>query len=232
MRVAAGVLLAAFVLQAAGVEFNVMDARGKKAPGVTVEAGAPDADGWFALKIVKAKGDPVLVWPFDGAAKAPDGPEPIPAIIIQRGDEKVLAKSSHAIAAMATPVVLGVAAVEDLAGKTGLGVEGLRSAFAAMKTSGDPFEKGVGLLYSNQAPEAAEQLGLALKQRQRQLTRTPSEIYSVALLYGRALYAANKFDDAAVAFLVAVKQRQSDTLARRFRSEALVKAGKPDAADR
>ena len=46
------------------------DARGKKPPGVTIEAGEPDADGWFSLRVVKGKrGDPVLIWPFDGMAK-------------------------------------------------------------------------------------------------------------------------------------------------------------------
>jgi hypothetical protein len=229
MRVLAG-LLAAFLLQAAAVEFNAMDARGKKASGVTIEAGAPDEDGWFQLKVVRTKGDPVLIWPFDGAAKVPDGPEPIPAIVIQRGDEKILVKSSHAIAAMATPVVLGVSTVADIAAKTGLNAEALTKAIAGMQSSSDPFEKGVALLYSNQPAEAADELAVALKQRQRQLTRVPSEIYPLALLWGRALTNENEFDNAAVAFLIAIRQRPSD-VARGMRADALVKAGKPEAAD-
>jgi uncharacterized protein HemY len=88
------------------------------------------------------------------------------------------------------------------------------------------------LLYSGEAADAADQLAAALKQRQRQLTRVPSEIYSLAMLYGQALYRANKFDDSAVAFLMALRQRPSDEAARKYRAEALTRAGKPEAAGR
>jgi TolA-binding protein len=60
----------------------------------------------------------------------------------------------------------------------------------------------------------------------------PSDIYPAALLYGQALYRANKFDDAAVAFLTARKQRPSSELAAKARDEALIKAGKGDAVGR
>jgi hypothetical protein len=170
----------------------------------------------------------VLVWPFDGAAKIPDGPEPVPAIVILRGEEKALA-SPLVIAAIGTPIVLGAASVEEISSKTGANAESLSKAIAGLISSANPFEKGVGLLYSNQPAEAADQLALALKQRQRQLTRVPSEIYPLAMLYGRALYGENKFDAAAVAFLTALKLRPSDRLAQGFRSNALIKAGKPEA---
>ena len=82
---------------------------------------------------------------------------------------------------------------------------------------------------ANKFTEAAGELGRALKERQRQLTRVPSEIYPAALLYGLALEKEKKFDEAAVAFLAALKVRPSDELARKFRQDALLKAGKPDA---
>ena len=43
---------------------------------------------------------------------------------------------------------------------------------------------------------------------------------------------ANKFDDSAVAWLAALKQRPSDEVARKHRAEALTRAGKPEAAGR
>ena len=166
------------------------------------------------------------MWPFDGSAKLPDGPEPIPAIVIQRGDEKALA-NKRVVAAIATAVVLGASS-----DKAGFAPEALATAFAGLVTSQDPFEKGVGLLYAGKFADAAESLGVALRQRQRQLTRVPSEIYPVAMLDGQALYKANKFDDSAVAYLAALKQRPSDEAAREHRADALTKAGKPEAAAR
>jgi hypothetical protein len=214
-------LLAAPVLQ-----FQITDGRGKETTAITIEAGAPDEDGWRPLRIIKAKGDPVLVWPFGGSAKQPDGPEPIPAIVIQRGDEKAFA-NKRVVAAIATAVVLGA-----LSDKAGFAKEALATAFAGLAASTDPFEKGVGLLYAGKFVDAAESLGVALRQRQRQLTRVPSEIYPVAMLDGKALFSANKFDDSAVAYLAALKQRPSDEAARKYRADALTKAGKPEAAAR
>jgi hypothetical protein len=213
------ILLAAQTLQ-----FQITDGRGKETSAITIEAGTPDDDGWRPLRVTKAKGDAVLVWPFDSLAKPPDGPEPIPAIVIQRGEA-----NQRAMAAIATPVVLGIATVEEMARKTGFTPESLTKAFSALVTSMDPFEKGIGLLYTGKYADAAAQLTIALKQRQRQLTRVPSEIYPTAMLSGEALYRANKFDDAAVAWLTALKQRPSDELSRHHRAEALTKAGKPEA---
>jgi tetratricopeptide (TPR) repeat protein len=223
--------LALFFFAAQALQFQITDGRGKETSAITIEAGTPDDEGWRPLQITKAKGDPILVWPFDNSAKLPDGPEPIPAIVIQRGEEKALA-NPRAVAAMATPVVLGMATLEEIAGKTGFTKESLTKAFSALVTSPDPFEKGVGLLYAGKYADAAAQLAIALKQRQRQLTRVPSEIYPAAMLYGQALYRANKFDDSAVAWLAALKQRPSAQMAQKHRSEALTKAGKPEAVGR
>ena len=130
--IAAALLVAALSLSAAqGPSFDITDARGKKASGVTIEAGTPDADGWFPLKFARTKGEPVLVWPFDGTAKLPDGPEPIPVIAIQRGDEKALA-NRRAVAAMAVPIVLGLATPQEMAGKTGLDGSALTKAFPTL----------------------------------------------------------------------------------------------------
>jgi hypothetical protein len=182
-------------LAAQGLHFDV--------PNATLEAGAPDADGWRPVRIVKAKGDPVLIWPFDGLAATPDGPGPVPALLMQRGDEKVL-RNKPALAALLTPILLGASTPEEISKKTGLPQDALQQAFATLTQSTDAFEKGTALLSLHQSLEAAEQLSLALKQRQRQLTRVPSEIYPVALLYGHALDQSKKYDAAAVAYLTAL----------------------------
>ena len=229
MRPAAALLFAVLSVSAAeGPQFDITDARGKKASGITIEAGASDADGWFALQFTKTKGEPVLVWPFDRAAKLPDGPEPIPVIAIQLGDEKALA-NPHVLASIAVPIVLGLATPEEIAGDTDLDAAVLSKALPTLLSASDSFEKGIGLMAANKFADAAAELGRALKERQRQLTRIPSEIYPAALLYGLALEKEKKFDEAAVAFLAALKVRPSDELARKFRQDALLKAGKPDA---
>jgi len=218
-----------FLLAAPALQFHVTDGRGKETSSVTIESGAPDEDGWRALKIGKARGDAVLVWPFDAMAKAADGPEPVPAIVIQRSEEKALANKG-VVAAIATPVVLGMSNMEDVAAKTGFTTAALTKAFADLAAADDAFAKGVGLLYAGKNADAATALSTALRDRQRQLTRVPSDIYPAAMLAGLALTRANKFDDAAVAYLTAMKQRPSDGRAAKLRDEALVKAGKPEAA--
>ncbi len=225
-------LLALFLLLAApGLHFQITDGRGKETGAVVIEAGAPNDDGWRSLKIAKGKGDPVLIWPFDASAKQPDGPEPVPAIVIQRGEEKALSNKA-AVAAMAVPVILGSATVDAIAQKTGFTAAALAKAFGDLTTAESAFEKGVGLVYSGKNADAATSLDVALRERQRQLTRVPSEIYPAAMLDGLALYRAGKFDEAAVAYAAALKQRPSDEVAMRLRSEALIKAGKPEAAGR
>lgn len=220
-----------FLFAAQTLQFQITDGRGKETSAVTIEAGAADEDGWRPLRVGKAKGDPVLVWPFDGSAKLPDGPEPIPAIVIQRGEEKALA-NRKAVAAIATPVVLGTATLDQAAARTGFTSEALAKASADLVMADDPFEKGVGLLYAGKYGDAAKSLALALRERQRQLTRVPSEIYAVGMLDGLALNRANLFDDSAVAYLTALKQRPSDEAARKLRADSLTKAGKPEAAGR
>jgi len=106
----------------------------------------------------------------------------------------------------------------------------LKQAAAALENSADYWVKGVGLLYNGKASDAVEPLGKALRERERVLTRIPSEIYPAAMLSGRALLEAGKFDEAALAFLKAVKLRPTEQAAREARAQALVKAGKPEAA--
>ena len=229
MKLAGLLLVTALLLHGAdGPHFEITDARGKKAPGVNIEAGEPDADGWFKLT-VKGKGDPVLFWPYDGTAKVPDGPEPIPAIVIQRGDEKALS-NPRVVAAMATPYALGVSTFGIIADKAGLDRAAVTKAIAALTQSTDPFERGIGLCYWKRHAEAVSEFARALKERQRQLTRVPSEIYIAAILEGAELSRENKFDDAAVAFLTALQQHPSDPMARSLRADALRAAGKPEAA--
>jgi hypothetical protein len=219
-----------FLLAGSALQFDITDARGKRASGIVIEAGTPDADGWSTLRIAKSKGDAVLLWPSDGLAKAPDGPEPVPAIVIQRGDEKALT-NARVVAAIAAPVVLGIATIEERARETGFAAPALAKAFAGLISSPDAFASGIGLLYANKPAEAADKLAQALKERQRQLTRMPSEIFPAAMMDGHALVLENKFDAAAVAFLAALKERPSSEMARKARADALVQAGKPEAAD-
>jgi hypothetical protein len=218
-----------FLLAGSALRFDVTDSKGKHASGVTIEAGDPDADGWSPIHIAKGKVDLVLVWPFEARVKAPDGPEPIPVIVIPRGEEKALT-NPHVVAAIAAPVVLGVSTIDERSRETGFTVSALTRAITGLISSPDAFASGVGLLFSNKAAEAADKLALGLRERQRQLTRVPSDIYPAAMIYGHALMLANKFDAAAVAFMAALKERPSSQDAREARTEALVKAGKPEAA--
>ncbi len=234
MKRAGLLLLAAVALHAAdGPHFDVTDARGKKPGGVSAQAGVADADGWFSLNVVKgkdAKGDPVLVWPFDGAATTPDGPEPIPVIVIARGDSKALT-NRRVVAAMAVPWVLGLNSADMIANKFGIDAASLKQAIQALADSTDSFEKGVGLAWAKKHAEAAEAFAQALKERRNQLTPMPSEIYAAAILYGSELSREDKFDDAAAAFLIALRQRPSDKAAREWRAGNLIRAGKPEAAE-
>lgn len=206
------------LLAAPVLHFEITDARGKKPSGVTVEAVNPDEDGWYQLKVSsKGKSEPILIWPYDAKAKVPDGPEGVPVIVVEKGDARAAA-NPRVVAALTAGVLLGV--------RHAIGVE------AQPGSSDEPWAKGVRLLAANNFTDAVAPLGLALKERERQLTRVPSEIYPAAMLYGKALFGAGKFDDAAVAFLKALKQRPSDPAAQQARSEALVKAGKAEAAGR
>lgn len=218
MKPAALFLFAIFL---AGPQFEVTDERGKKPPGVTIEAGEADIDGWVPVKIVKGKnaGDPILIWPFDGMTKLPAGP----VIVIQRGSKKAL-ENRHVVAAIAASMLLGGAP------GTELDPAALNSAIQELSQSSDAFEKGVGLLFAKKSAEAIGPLAQALKERQRQLTPFASEIYAAARLSGQALAAERKYDAAAVALLVAIKQRPSAEIPRKLRADALVQAGKPDAA--
>ena len=222
------VLLALF-LAAPGLRFDVVDAKGRKPP-VSVEAGKADADGWCALELAsKFKARPgkpqpayVLVWPFDGRAKMADGPGEIPVLVVESGDPKVL-ENPRIVAALAAAELLGRPA------DAGLDAAALRKAYAGLPRAEDPFAKGVGLLMGGKAADALEPLQRALRERERQLTRVPSEIYPAAMLLGKASLAAGKFDPAAVAFLKALQQRPASEDAAQLRREALEKAGKADA---
>jgi tetratricopeptide (TPR) repeat protein len=138
-------------------------------------------------------------------------------VVIERGDPKA-ASNPRIVAYLAAAELLGARAASRLNS-------------AVLSASEDAFMKGVGLLYEGKPADAVEPLARALKERERQLTRIPSEIYPAAMLCGRALFGAGKFDDAAVAYLKAMNQRPSDRAARHARAEALIKAGKPEAAE-
>jgi tetratricopeptide (TPR) repeat protein len=215
-------LLLAFFLAGPALHFEIADGRGKKPGGVSVEASNPDSDGWYRLTVSsKGKYEPILIWPYDGRAKQQDGPEGIPVLVIEKGDAKA-ASSPRVAAAVAAGALLGV--------PHEIGFD-LSKTTAALANSEDAFAKGVELLAANKPGDAVEPLARALKERERQLTRVPSEIYPAAMLYGKALFGAGKYDDAAVAFLKALKQRPSDPAARQARNESLIKAGKPEASD-
>jgi hypothetical protein len=219
------VLLAA----ASAFRFELTDARGKKPSGVTIEAGETAQDGWRKLTITRSKKDEVIVWPFDALAAEPDGPEPVSAIVIERGDAKTLS-SPKVAAAIATGVILGFEPIGVAAKRTGFDEKTLKTAFEGLASASDDYAQGVGLLWSGQAVRAAEALAKALRERERQLTRVPSDIFPAAMLDGKALLDSGKYDEAAVAYLKAVKLRPSDMTVRKARAEALIKAGKEDAA--
>ncbi len=203
-------------LLAAGPQFDITDARGKKPSGITIEVGSPDEDGWMALKLGgKTKVPYTLVWPYDGRAKNLEGPGAINVLVIEQGDAKALTVPKVAVALLA----------RELLGSSADG-----ASVASLEKAEDYWSKGVALLYSKKAADAVEPLGKALRERERVITRIPSEIYPAAMLYGRALFEAGKFDDAALAYLKASKQRPSDMAPRKARAEALIKAGKPEAA--
>jgi hypothetical protein len=216
--------VAFFLLAASTLRFDITDARGKRPSGVTIEAGDPDSDGWRELKIVKSKGDREIVWPPGALAKEPDGPEPVPVIVVMHGEAKALA-SPRVAAALAAEQLL-----DSPPNAAGFDQASLARAFSTLAASDDPFAKGVGLLYAHKASEAADPLRIALRERERQLTRIPSEIYPAAMLYGRALFESGHFDDAALAYLRAMNQKHSDRAARAGRAQSLIEAGKPEAA--
>ena len=68
---------------------------------------------------------------------------------------------------------------------------------------------------------------------QREAVSRQQSIFSAnqAVEDGKRFLDSGKFDDAAVAFLKALRQRPSEPDVRRFRAEALIKAGKPEAAE-
>ncbi len=207
------------LLAGSAMHLDVTDARGKKAPGVVVEAGAPDGDGWLILSVVKGKDDWVLVWPADGLAKAPDGPAPVPAIVIQRGDRKALA-NARVVAAMAVPTYWAPQpSTTNLANR----VQRVRFGEGICRTGLFPrrFRSGIGWLWENNGGEASDKMAQALKERAAATgtTRMPSEIYMAAMIYGQALLLEGKFDAAAVAFLLASRSgRRRRWRARRART--------------
>lgn len=213
------------LLAASGPQFEITDVRGKKPSGVSVETGAANADGWMELKLgAKAKASYLMVWPYDGRARNPDGPGAVNVIVMEKADPK----------ALLNPKVTAALLAAQLLGKTldaGVDEVALKQAAAKLETAEDYWAKGVGLLYSGKPSEAVEPLGKALRERERVLTRIPSEIYPAAMLSGRALLEAGKFDEAALAFLKAVKLRPTEQPAREARAQALLKAGKPEAAE-
>ena len=141
-------LAALFLLAAASFHFDITDARGKKPPGVTVEARDADPDGWHELRLVnKGKGSPVLIWPFDSKAKIADGPGDIPVIVIETGDPKALT-NTRVVAALVAGELLGASAA------TGLDPVAVAKAAAALSAADEPFARGVGLLSAKKPADA------------------------------------------------------------------------------
>src|SRR4051794_15995769 len=95
MRYFALLLLASGTLQ-----FEITDPRGKRASGVTVEAGEPDVDGWRELRLTKAKPGMVIVWPYDRRVKEPDGTAATPVLVAQLTDSSLRSNARAAAAAL------------------------------------------------------------------------------------------------------------------------------------
>jgi tetratricopeptide (TPR) repeat protein len=211
------------------LRFDVTDARGKKPSGVVVEAGDAMQDNWRKLTIARSKKDFVIVWPFDALAREPDGPEPLSVVVIERADAKALA-NARLVADIATGVVLGRESLDAAARRTGFDVQALKDAFNALAKATDDYASGVGLLWAGRPAKAVDPLAKALRERERQLTRVPSDIFPAAMLDAKALFASGKYDEAAAVYLKATKLRPSDIAVRKARAAALIKAGKEDAA--
>ena len=222
-------LLILFLAAGQAFHLDVEDARGKKPSGTVVEVGEAGQDDWRKLNIIRAKKDSVIVWPFDALATEPDGPGAVQVVVIERGDSRALA-SVRIAADIATGVVLGRESLEDAAKRTGFDAAALKAALTALATASDDYAGGAGLLWTNQPARAATLLARALRERERQLTRVPSDIFPAAMLDAKALFDSGKYDDAAAVYLKAMKLRPSDAGLRKARAEALTKAGKEDAA--
>jgi tetratricopeptide (TPR) repeat protein len=222
-------LLILLFAAAQAFHLDVQDARGKKPSGTVVEVGEAGQDSWRKLNIIRARKDSVIVWPFDGLAAEPDGPGAVQVAVIERGDSKALA-SARIAADIATGIVLGRESLQDAAKRTGFDAAALKAAFTGLATASDDYAGGAGLLWTNQPARAADLLARALRERERQLTRVPSDIFPAAMLEAKALFESGKYDDAAAVYLKAMKLRPSDPDLRKARAEALTKAGKEDAA--
>jgi len=222
-------LLILFLAATQAFRLDIEDARGKKPSGIVVETGEAGQDNWRKLSITRAKKDSVIVWPFDALAGEPDGPGAVQVVVIERGDSKALA-SPRIAADIATGIVLGRESLQDAAKRTGFDVTALKSAIAALAHASDDYVAGVGLLWTKEPARAADLLARALRERERQLTRVPSDIFPAAMLDAKALFDSGKYDDAAAVYLKAMKLCPSDLGVRKARAEALTKAGKEDAA--
>lgn len=222
-------LVILFLAAAQAFHIDIVDARGKKPSGVVVEADDAGPDNWRKLAVTRAKKDSVIVWPFDALAAEPDGPGAVQVIVIEPRDSKALATPRIA-ADIATGVVLGRESLENAAKRTGFDAAALKSAFTALANSTDDYAGGVGLLWTSQPARAADLFAKALRERERQLTRVPSDIFPAAMLDAKALFDSGKYDDSAAVYLKAMKLRPSDPDVRKARAEALTKAGKEDAA--
>ena len=164
-------LLVLLLLAASPLHFDIADGRGKHPSGVAIDATERDADGWYQLHVTaKSKTPFVLIWPYDGRAKTPDGPEPIPAIVIQAGDPKAL-ENPRVVAAMAAGILLGSAASQP---------PDIDKAIAGLVNSEDAFVKGVALLCAKKPVDAIDPLARALRERERQLTQIVADRVSRA----------------------------------------------------
>ena len=127
------------------------------------------------------------------------------------------------VAAIAASMLLGGAP------DTGLDPDALNKAILELSQSTDAFEKGVGLLFAKKSAEAADPLAHALKERQRQLTPFASEIYAAASFTDRPSR-RKKIRRRSRRVSCGYEATPFRGLARKLRSDALVKAGKPEAA--
>lgn len=215
---------------------RVVNLRGKPVAGVSFLAGAASDKGgrtrirlaagtqagnWVKLSIAEPEGT-VLISPWNGYLRVA-AQETV--VVGQAGDRTLLA-SPPAVASMAAHALSS----HDAARLYGFTPAEIERAIRELKTS-DSYEAGLSKSYRKEYAEAARLLALALKEREKQLTRNAPEIVDAAVFLGQAFTALRRPADAAVAYRRAASYRPDDPEILEALGMALVNDGKPEAGE-
>jgi hypothetical protein len=215
---------------------------------IRLAPGARPGD-WVPLQVVQSPQELVFISPWDARARIPFGNEFenfAGVVLAERGDRALLehggalASIAARIQAQSQPPDTETTATEErrtaalaqVAHLLGLDSEELDRAIRTVASqSTDPYERGMSALYQRNYAAAAEHLAESLRARQKQLRRVPSSIVSSAFFLGQALYEQGKYSEAADAYRRALAFRPDDPAILNAMGLALIKAGKPAAAE-